>query len=382
MAVGMFAQSHLKERGWSPKLIETLLGPPDQTARNPVYRSKAPMRLWERTRVEAAEKHPDFLVYQAKRAKASARSKAVAERKQRELLDKVDAIDIYVKRWPLPKLLRAAVWEWEQMGAERGEYLRDGADADDATKNRWAVNYVRHNLVYSGQDLILFPGQTGINKAEAALEHKIYDAIAELYPDLAEEALSQAERLWGSVRDHQRVPTPEVTWPAKEISADFNDVHHNSSRSLQIAGFARFREKTRSLPTITEARYLRDQRIGQDVFRDMLMEFWSGRCAITGLDQPELLRASHLKPWAACSTDTERLYLYNGLLLSAYWDAALDRGLVTLQDDGTLLLSEQLTSSARQLLSPDARSKICVHRFEAAHLPYFQYHREQVWCGY
>lgn len=364
----LFTQTHLRQRGWSPKLIETCLGDPDQTARNPVYPRKAPpMKLWDRARVEVAEKLPEFLAYQAKRAKASARSKAVAQRKRQELLSRVDAVDIQVTRWPLPKLYRAAISQWEQMGTERGEYGRWGADADDATKNRWAVNYVRHNLVRagSGQRFPLLHGQTGISQAEALLEHKIYEAIAEVYPELASEAFHQAARLWGA--PNERVWTTEVPSIAE------GDLHASPAE-----GLATFQEKTRLLPATTEAERFIVQRIGQDVFREMLIRLWSGRCVITGLDQPELLRASHLKPWAECATDAERLDPYNGLLLSVHWDAAFDSGLVTLEDDGTLLFSDRLTSRARQLLLRDAQMPIRVN-LHAAHLPYLRHQREHVW---
>ncbi len=41
-------------------------------------------------------------------------------------------------------------------------------------------------------------------------------------------------------------------------------------------------------------------------------------------------------PWADC-TDAQRLDVYSGLLLSALWDAAFDRGLISFADDGTVL---------------------------------------------
>jgi hypothetical protein len=40
---------------------------------------------------------------------------------------------------------------------------------------------------------------------------------------------------------------------------------------------ARFRAKTAGLPRTTEAECLVIQRIGQDVFRDTLMDYWAGR---------------------------------------------------------------------------------------------------------
>ena len=64
------------------------------------------------------------------------------------------------------------------------------------------------------------------------------------------------------------------------------------------------------------------------------MDYWGGRCPITGITEPALLRASHIVPWADCD-DAQRLDVHNGLLLSALWDAAFDTGLVSFADDGT-----------------------------------------------
>jgi len=107
-----------------------------------------------------------------------------------------------------------------------------------------------------------------------------------------------------------------------------------------------FIEKTRSLPLTTEAERLVVQRIGQDIFRDRLMTYWGGRCPLTGITDPALLRASHIIPWADCRDDAERLDVHNGLLLSALWDAAFDRGLVTFDDDGQPLFSPCLSEAA------------------------------------
>jgi len=60
-----------------------------------------------------------------------------------------------------------------------------------------------------------------------------------------------------------------------------------------------------------------------------LLDLWEGRCAVTGLAVPELLRASHIKPWADCETDAERLDVYNGFLLAPHLDAAFDLGFIT-----------------------------------------------------
>lgn len=119
--------------------------------------------------------------------------------------------------------------------------------------------------------------------------------------------------------------------------------------SLPDAPLSRFRVKTKDLPQRTEAERLVVQRIGQDIFREALMDYWGGRCPLTGIAEPALLRASHIVPWADCE-DEQRLDVYNGLLLSALWDAAFDKGLVSFGDDGTVLVSPSLSEVARTAL--------------------------------
>jgi len=120
--------------------------------------------------------------------------------------------------------------------------------------------------------------------------------------------------------------------------------------SLPDAPLRVFEKKIESLPRSTEAERQVVQRIGQDVFRSSLLEYWDGKCPLTGIDNPPLLRASHIIPWKDCSTDAERLNVHNGLLLSALWDAAFDRGLVTFTANGHPVLSRSLTVTAQEFL--------------------------------
>jgi hypothetical protein len=117
--------------------------------------------------------------------------------------------------------------------------------------------------------------------------------------------------------------------------------------SLPDAPLTHFQAKVKGLPTTTEAERLVVQRIGQDVFRSGLLEYWQGRCPLTGISDTSLLRASHIIPWKECATDAERLDVHNGLLLSALWDAAFDRGLVTFDDEGRPVFSPSLSETAR-----------------------------------
>ena len=148
------------------------------------------------------------------------------------------------------------------------------------------------------------------------------------------------------------------------------------SRTLPDGLLHVFEAETANLPRTTEAERLVVQRVGQDIFRRGLLEYWDGRCAITGLGVPELLRASHIKPWADCDTDAERLDVFNGLLLAPHLDAAFDSGFITIEEDGSVLLSDALQSSARSALGLDGPLK--VHGLHLAHERYMPWHRSKV----
>jgi putative restriction endonuclease len=99
-------------------------------------------------------------------------------------------------------------------------------------------------------------------------------------------------------------------------------------RALPDTPLAVYREKTRAMPASTEVERIAKQRIGQDIFRASLEDYWGGCCPISGIGDRALLRASHTKPWADCETDEERLDVYNGFLLAAHLDAAFDAALI------------------------------------------------------
>lgn len=128
----------------------------------------------------------------------------------------------------------------------------------------------------------------------------------------------------------------------------------------------------------TQTEALAQQRLGQARYRAALMALWNGACALTGLDIPELLRASHAKPWCD-ATDNERLDPFNGFLLEARFDLLFDQGLITFDDDGAIMTSARLTADhcGRLGITPDMRLRF----IRPAHLPYLAWHRERVFQG-
>lgn len=139
---------------------------------------------------------------------------------------------------------------------------------------------------------------------------------------------------------------------------DTLDRTYRLSLSLPDAPLNEFLEKTKSAPRTTEAERLVIQRVGQDIFRQALMKYWNGRCPLTGINDPALLRASHIVPWSECESDAQRLDVHNGLLLSALWDAAFDAGLVSFDDDGTVLRSKSLSTTGAMRLEIESAVKL------------------------
>ncbi|WP_437659812.1 HNH endonuclease [Sorangium sp. So ce1182] len=146
------------------------------------------------------------------------------------------------------------------------------------------------------------------------------------------------------------------------------------SKTLPDELLLAFEKKTRALPNTTDAERLAVQRVGQDIFRAGLFDYWDGRCAVTGLAVPELLRASHIKAWAACSSDGERLDVFNGLLLAPQLDAAFDKGFITVADDGEVVVAPVLSAEDRRALGFD--SPLRARGLSDGHRGYLRWHRE------
>jgi putative restriction endonuclease len=176
-------------------------------------------------------------------------------------------------------------------------------------------------------------------------------------------------------------PIPKEAAAARSAS-DLPALHRLVRRAFQLGRalpdepLKAFLDKTASLPRTTEAERLVVQRVGQEVFRDRLLDYWEGRCAVTGLAVPELLRASHIKPWGDCESDAERLDVFNGLLLAPHLDTAFDRGFVTVADNGAVIVADSLEQDARRVLGLDLA--LCVTGLADGHRRFLPWHRERV----
>ena len=115
-------------------------------------------------------------------------------------------------------------------------------------------------------------------------------------------------------------------------------------------------------------------RVGQGRFREDLQVVERG-CRVTGVTDPALLRASHIKPWAV-SDNRERLDPNNGLLLAPHVDVLFDRGYFSFEADGTVLVSKQLDRAVLEAWGLEAVRKVAPFSVEQA--KYLAHHQKHV----
>jgi hypothetical protein len=128
-----------------------------------------------------------------------------------------------------------------------------------------------------------------------------------------------------------------------------------------------------AIPDETERDEVRKSRIGQGKFRKKLIEYWGGICAVTGLSEQTLLRASHIRPWRS-SDNHQRLYPFNGLLLAPHLDALFDGGFISFDDSGRIVLSPELTADDQHRLG--VNDELALRSVDDRHKEYLRFHRE------
>lgn len=127
----------------------------------------------------------------------------------------------------------------------------------------------------------------------------------------------------------------------------------------------------------TTARQLVEVRKKQTFFRRQLLKVEKG-CRLTGTTDLRFLRASHIKPWASCVTGDERTDPHNGLLLTPSADLLFDRGWITFENTGALVVADALPSDVRQRIGLKLRSGRNCGAFNPAQHLYLEYHRNKI----
>lgn len=121
----------------------------------------------------------------------------------------------------------------------------------------------------------------------------------------------------------------------------------------------------------TQRLQLAKARIGQGLFRKRVM-LLDPRCRVTGVDDPRLLIASHIKPWRDAS-NSDRINGFNGIMLSPHVDALFDERLIAFEDDGRMLVHPSLPGDILDRWS--INRNVCVGEFRREQRAFLEYHR-------
>jgi predicted restriction endonuclease len=131
---------------------------------------------------------------------------------------------------------------------------------------------------------------------------------------------------------------------------------------------------------------LRKIRVGQRFFRKTVLSAYDNKCCITGLSIPGLLVASHIVPWQ--HDISNRLNPMNGLALSVLHDKAFDIGVITINEDMTVRVSNEISGISEEFCQSslkfyDGKPVVKPEKF-SPNAGFLQYHREKVfekWRG-
>ncbi|MCD0474436.1 HNH endonuclease [Flavobacterium sp. EDS] len=122
-------------------------------------------------------------------------------------------------------------------------------------------------------------------------------------------------------------------------------------------------------------------RVNQSVFRKMVLSNYNNKCAITGIDIPELLLASHIIPWS--KNEEHRLNPENGICFSALYDKAFDKGLIGINTNHEIVFSNAIkkkreTEFYQAYFSPIENQKINIAQKYLPRKEFLEYHLDTI----
>lgn len=126
----------------------------------------------------------------------------------------------------------------------------------------------------------------------------------------------------------------------------------------------------------TEREALVQARRGQGVFRANVQAV-ERSCRVTKVERREHLIASHVKPWRDSSND-ERLDGENGLLLTPTIDHLFDKGFISFEDRGDLIISPVADFPSLQRMGVPTSVGMNVGSFSEGQRRFLEYHRSNV----
>jgi putative restriction endonuclease len=163
-----------------------------------------------------------------------------------------------------------------------------------------------------------------------------------------------------------RLSQVAVETPMQAENADLEKWEHHIESTIESDGQL----------SETERQALVVARRGQGLFKQRVMEI-EDHCRMTGVTNPIHLRASHCKPWRD-STNSERLNGENGLLLTPTMDHLFDRGFISFEGSGALIISPVAHTLSLQRMGVPTDRVLNVGTFTEGKKQFLDYHRDGV----
>jgi putative restriction endonuclease len=129
----------------------------------------------------------------------------------------------------------------------------------------------------------------------------------------------------------------------------------------------------------TEKQALVTSRIGQGLFKENVWVVETG-CRVTGVDNPNHLIGSHIKPWRH-SNNEERLNGENGLLLTPSIDHLFDKGYITFENSGSLLVSPRADRESLAKMGVKDESSVFLRPFTHLQRGFLDFHRDEIFLS-
>jgi HNH endonuclease len=126
----------------------------------------------------------------------------------------------------------------------------------------------------------------------------------------------------------------------------------------------------------TEVTTMIKARIGQSKFKRIILQMKKS-CEICGLAEEKLLIASHIKPWNK-SNNKEPLDCNNGLLLCPNHDSVFDKGYISFDEEGKIIISERLNECSRTRLNIQNTIKLNLNKFQKDYMAWHRNHFEEI----
>lgn len=184
--------------------------------------------------------------------------------------------------------------------------------------------------------------------------------------------IKQVQPIWNEFINNKE----DLLYESERILARFEN------QTIEIK-FEELLSGTENLKGETKIREVKT-RVNQNIFREIVLINYNKKCAITGIDIPDLLVASHIIPWS--KNEHERLNPENGICLSALYDRAYDKGLIGITEKYEVILSTELLSKKDKeyyplIFSMLNRNSLFLPQKYLPNKEFLQYHMDVIFKG-